>query len=204
MVHYYHPFSDSEWVSNVFFVFFGAMVSAIVAIYSIGIELYRRANIANPVLRLQLRDNITNMASNFERHVVNVGKTLSIENAMSSGHENEILCAMNCLCKNMKDMSMRPLNDNEKKSINAAQRGVCDDITHILKHVNYLLDKVNDDVEQFITCSINLETQKYHIRSLFLYDKKNTNYECSLLKAYTASFETCIQIYKIVIKSLKG
>jgi hypothetical protein len=71
IAHYYL----SNWLSGVFFVVFGALVSAVTVIYVIREDLSRRTSIANPVLRL-LRDYIINMAINLDLYVANPGKNV--------------------------------------------------------------------------------------------------------------------------------
>jgi hypothetical protein len=179
-------------------------VSAVTVIYVIREDLSRRTSIANPVLRL-LRDYIINMAINLDLYVANPGKRSSINNKLISKDEDTILDAMNTLHKNMKDMSEKKLNEEEKKAIRAARRGFCDDITHILKRVDYVLDKVSgDDVPEFISYSKILETNEFHIGQLFKFESEHEEFECALLRAYTQSFEMCIKIYNIVVKALKG
>ena len=114
VAHYY--LSDSNWLSGVFFVVFGALVSAVTVIYVIREDLSRRASIANPVLQL-LRDYIVNMALNLDFHVVNAGKNSSINDKLISKDEATILDAMETLHKDIKDMSEKGLNKVEKKAI---------------------------------------------------------------------------------------
>jgi len=203
-----HCYWSNDWLSNVFFVFFGVLASAIMVIFGIKIELSRRASIANPVLRQLLRDNIIRMAYNFDHSVV--GKPYSIEdNWLSSrnvsGNEDKILNAMNTLHNRMKEMSVRELNPDEKKGIREAISGFCNDIAHILKRLDYVLDKVEDTKrdEQFVNYIDNLETYQHSIRQI-LHDSEKKEYESSLLGKYTASFDICVNIYKIVVDALKG